>query len=106
MVFPLCGRPVDRAGKAHILGFAVVLGVALLLHYGLLPALGRRAGIRETPGYFLAVALVPVVPCGSSPLSPGRSLEARSKRTESSSAKAVSMFASRVRSPSGCGTPS
>src|SRR5256712_11418552 len=60
MVFPLCGRPVDRAGKAHILGFAVVLGVALLLHYGLLPALGRRAGIRETPAYFLAVALVPV----------------------------------------------
>jgi len=60
MVFRLCGRPVDRAGKAHILGFAVVLGVALLLHYGLLPALGRRVGIRETPAYFLAVALVPV----------------------------------------------
>src|SRR2546428_12146409 len=60
MVFRLCGRPVDRAGKAHILGSAVVLGVALLLHYGLLPALGRRVGIRETPAYFLAVALVPV----------------------------------------------
>src|SRR2546425_56670 len=60
MVFRLCGRPVDRAGKAHILGFAVVLGVALLLHYGLLPAFGRRVGIRETPAYFLAVALVPV----------------------------------------------
>src|SRR5437870_13350886 len=52
---------MDRAGRAHVLGFAVVLGVALLLHYGLLPVLGRRVGIRETPAYFLAVALVPVV---------------------------------------------
>ena len=51
---------MDRAGRAHVLGFVVVLGVALLLHYGLLPALGRRVGIRETPAYFLAVALVPV----------------------------------------------
>src|SRR2546425_2372528 len=57
---PACGRPMDRAGRAHVLGFAVVLGVALLLLYGLLPALGRRVGIRETPAYFLAVALVPV----------------------------------------------
>ncbi|HWM51918.1 MAG TPA: hypothetical protein VNP71_01985 [Thermoplasmata archaeon] len=51
---------MDRAGRAHVLGFVVVLSVALLLHYGLLPALGRRVGIRETPAYFLAVALVPV----------------------------------------------
>ena len=51
---------MDRAGRAHVLGFAVVLGVALLLHYGLLPVLGRRVGIRETPAYFLAVALLPV----------------------------------------------
>src|ERR1700757_345461 len=54
-------RPaVDRAARTHFLGFVVVLGVALLLHYGLLPFLGRRVGIRETPAYFLAVALVPV----------------------------------------------
>jgi len=51
---------MDRAGRAHVLGFVVVLSLALLLHYGLLPALGRRVGIRETPAYFLAVALVPV----------------------------------------------
>src|SRR5213594_2194288 len=57
---PACGRSMDRAGRAHVLGFAVVLGVALVLHYGFLPALGRRVGIRETPAYFLAVALVPV----------------------------------------------
>src|SRR2546422_579195 len=58
MVFRLCGRPVDRADKAHILGFAVVLGVALLLHYGLLPALGRRVGIRETPACFVAFPIL------------------------------------------------
>src|SRR3989454_2559586 len=57
---PACGRSMDRAGRAHVLGFVVVLGVALLLHYGLLPVLGRRVGIRETPAYFLAFALVPV----------------------------------------------
>src|SRR3989441_5332246 len=51
---------VDRAARSHVLGFVVVLSLALLLHYGLLPALGRRVGIRETPAYFLAVALVPV----------------------------------------------
>ena len=51
---------MDRAGRAHVLGFVVVLSLALLLHYGLLPALGRRVGIRETPAYFLAFALVPV----------------------------------------------
>jgi len=51
---------MDRAGRAHVLGFVVVLGVALLLHYGLLPVLGRRVVIRETPAYFLAFALVPV----------------------------------------------
>src|SRR3989449_2469815 len=57
---PACGRSMDRAGRAHVLGFVVVLGVALLLHYGLLPVLGRRVVIRETPAYFLAFALVPV----------------------------------------------
>src|SRR2546430_561694 len=57
---PACGRSMDREGRAHVLGFVVVLGVALLLHYGLLPVLGRRVGIRETPAYFLAFALVPV----------------------------------------------
>ena len=51
---------MDRAGRTHVLGFVVVLGVALLLLYGLLPVLGRRVGIRETPAYFLAFALVPV----------------------------------------------
>jgi hypothetical protein len=60
MVFRLCWPPVDRAARAHLLGFVVILGVALLLHFGLLPALGRRVGIRETPAYFLAVALLPV----------------------------------------------
>ena len=52
---------VDRAARSHILGFVGVLAVALVLHYGLLPFLGRRVGIRETPTYFLAIALVPVV---------------------------------------------
>src|SRR5712691_12904672 len=37
MVFGLCGPFVDRAARAHLLGFVVVLAVALLLHYGLLP---------------------------------------------------------------------
>ncbi len=60
MVFWLCWPLVDRAARAHVMGFVVVLAVALLLHYGLLPFLGRRVSIRETPAYFLAVALVPV----------------------------------------------
>src|SRR3989442_13201104 len=51
---------VDRAARRHILGFVVVLAVALFLHYGVLPFFVRRVGIRETPAYFLAVALVPV----------------------------------------------
>src|SRR5438876_12312096 len=54
---------VDRAACTHILGFVVVLAVALFLHYGFLPFVSRRvnpAGIRETPAYFLAIALVPV----------------------------------------------
>src|SRR5437867_87115 len=51
---------MDRAGRAHVLGFAVVLGVALLLHYGLLPVLGRRVGIRETPACSLGLALLPM----------------------------------------------
>ena len=51
---------MDRAARTHILGFVVVLAVALFLHYGLLPFFGRRVGIRETPAYFLAIALVPV----------------------------------------------
>src|SRR5207245_1597955 len=51
---------VDRAARTHILGFVVVLAVALILHYEFLPFFGRRVGIRETPAYFLAIALVPV----------------------------------------------
>ena len=53
-------RAVDRAARTHILGFVVVFAVALILHYGFLPFFGRRVGIRETPAYFLAIALVPV----------------------------------------------
>ena len=51
---------MDRAARTHILGFVVVLGVALGIHYGILPFLVRRVGVREVPAYFLAVALVPV----------------------------------------------
>src|SRR2546425_3130368 len=51
---------VDRAARRHILGFVVVLAVALFLHYGVLPFFVRRVGIRETPAYFLAIALVPI----------------------------------------------
>src|SRR5439155_879098 len=51
---------MDRAARTHILGFIVVLAVALVLHYGFLPFFGRRVGIRETPAYFVAIALVPV----------------------------------------------
>ena len=51
---------MDRATRMHVLGFVVVLGVALGIHYGILPFLVRRVGIREVPAYFLAVALVPV----------------------------------------------
>src|SRR5947208_5983872 len=51
---------MDRAARTHILGFIVVFAVALVLHYGFLPFFGRRVGIRETPAYFLAIALVPV----------------------------------------------
>src|SRR5881628_527365 len=57
---PLWWPAVDRAARTHILGFIVVLAVALVLHYGFLPFFGRRVGIRETPAYFLAIALVPV----------------------------------------------
>src|SRR5437667_12209091 len=51
---------MDRAARTHILGFIVVFAVALSLHCGFLPFFGRRVGIRETPAYFLAIALVPV----------------------------------------------
>lgn len=51
---------MDRAARSHVLAFIVVLLVALFLHYGFLPFVGRRVGIRETPAYFLAIALVPV----------------------------------------------
>src|SRR5438132_12566524 len=54
--------PVDRAARAHVLGFVVVLGVALGIHYGILPFLVRRVGIREVLPYFLALSLVPVAP--------------------------------------------
>jgi len=60
MGFLLWWPAVDRAARTHILGFVVVLAVALVLHYGFLPFFGRRVGIRETPAYFLAIALVPV----------------------------------------------
>ena len=50
---------MDPAARAHLRGFGVVLVVAVILHYGLLPILGRRVGVRETPIYFLAVALLP-----------------------------------------------
>src|SRR5256712_4019092 len=53
-------RAVDRAARSHSLGFVGALGVALFLHFGFLPFVGRRVGIRETPAYFLAIALVPV----------------------------------------------
>src|SRR2546428_11449399 len=66
---------VDRAARRHILGFVVVLAVALFLHYGVLPFFVRRVGIRETPAYFLAIALVPIalwlVPALSSALARG-----------------------------------
>ena len=45
---------MDPAARAHLRGFGVVLVVAVILHYGLLPILGRRVGVRETPIYFLA----------------------------------------------------
>src|SRR5205823_3691761 len=57
---PLPWQAMDRAARPPILGFIVVLAVALALHYGFLPFFGRRVGIRETPAYFLAIALVPV----------------------------------------------
>src|SRR5256712_2185548 len=53
-------RAVARPARTPILGFVVVFAVALILHYGFLPFFGRRVGIRETPAYFLAIALVPV----------------------------------------------
>src|SRR6266567_3573449 len=51
---------MDRPSRTHLLGFVVVLGVALGIHYGVLPLFVRRVGVREVPAYFLAVALVPV----------------------------------------------
>ena len=57
---PALQRFVDRAARAHVVGFVSVLGIALVLHFGLLPLVGRRVGFRETPAYFLALALVPV----------------------------------------------
>src|SRR5437879_2798702 len=51
---------VDRAARTHTLGFVVVLAVALLLHYGVLPFFGRQAGMWGPPAHLLARALVPV----------------------------------------------
>src|SRR5436309_15643242 len=94
---------MDRAARTHILGFIVVFAVALVLHYGFLPFFGRRVGIRETPAYFLAIALVPVslwlVPAFSR-----RSPEGPTKPIERSSAGRASMSGCLPRSRSVCGT--
>src|SRR2546428_1783967 len=96
---------VDRAARRHILGFVVVLAVALFLHYGVLPFFVRRVGIRETPAYFLAIALVPIalwlVPAFSRALARGAS-----KPIENCSARRASTCGCRPRSRSVCGTPS
>ena len=49
------------ATRAHLLGFAAVLAVAVLLLLLLFPVVGRRIATRDVPLYFVTVALVPVV---------------------------------------------
>ncbi|HKW43245.1 MAG TPA: hypothetical protein VJP06_03570 [Thermoplasmata archaeon] len=47
--------------RSHVLGFTVVLAVAIALLVVLFPVLGRRIATRDVPVYFVTVALVPVV---------------------------------------------
>ncbi len=51
----------QHATRTHVVGFVVVLGVAVLLLLLLFPAFGGRIVERAVPIYFLTVALIPVV---------------------------------------------
>lgn len=55
------GSMVRAATLSHVVGFLVVLGVAVLLLLLLFPVFGPRIAERDVPIYFLTVALVPVL---------------------------------------------
>src|SRR5207249_5534049 len=65
-------RPiVERAARSHVLGFAVVLGVALLLHYGLLPAPGAPCRDSRNPRVLPGGRVGPGGPLADSRVLPG-----------------------------------
>ena len=49
------------ATRVHLVGFAWVLGVAVILLLLLFPVVGRRIATRDLPIYFITVAVVPIV---------------------------------------------
>src|SRR2546430_17054824 len=57
----VCSGMVRDATRVHLVGFAWVLGVAVILLLLLFPVLGRRIATRDLPIYFITVAVVPIV---------------------------------------------
>src|SRR2546421_12713554 len=57
----VCGGMVQTPTRAHLVGFASVLAVTVLLLLLFFPVLGRRITTRDLPIYFIAVAVVPIV---------------------------------------------
>src|SRR5437879_4607552 len=57
----VCSGMVRDATRVHLVGFAWVLGVAVILLLLLFPVVGRRIATRDLPIYFITVAVVPIV---------------------------------------------
>src|SRR3989449_11164265 len=57
----VCSGIVRDATRVHLVGFAWVLGVAVILLLLLFPVVGRRIATRDLPIYFITVAVVPIV---------------------------------------------
>src|SRR5438046_10491128 len=61
MVGGVCSCMFRDATRVHLVGFAWVLGVAVILLLLLFPVVGRRIATRDLPIYFITVAVVPIV---------------------------------------------
>lgn len=61
MVGGVCSGMFRDATRVHLVGFAWVLGVAVILLLLLFPVVGRRIATRDLPIYFITVAVVPIV---------------------------------------------
>src|SRR5256885_15841508 len=57
----VCSGMVRDATRVHLVGFAWVLGVAVILLLLLFPVVGRRIATRDLPIYFITFAVVPIV---------------------------------------------